>query len=604
MGELRALLSREWILSRRWVLVLAALTTLGYAALYVLCQPEDRYRLLCDPALVRRVALIGALASGGSLAYRSFAHEIRSGTWEHMLMLPVARGTIVGVKFAFGAVALFALTALPVVALRTIVASSPVTGGPVLTLPELFVHSILGRAMLVGVTAYCAGAAAALSLRTHNRVFWAPLVAPALLFFVTNGDRSDDKVSFEMGVALLVIAALALLHAARETKEAGERPSEALKVLRVTSAAPLAMAALAFAGSLGVDAVRRNTRHERESYGAHDDQRAFGFGNDGRIGWHARSMGFGLHSLRPRDSQREPRSRYWTPDVVQRTTQYFLDHRRNVLLAYGLDSGRSLGCVGRDGPRERDCAEFSSRPSFVSGEIDFVLEPHRVAILDSRSRRIDTVFRGPVDRVAYMGSDEAIIVFQSSDKVVAVQRVERETSEEEPENAAVLSDSATVRTTELCRGVGRFGDVRQLAINDGYVAIISGRPASDEETYIVCRNGVVTESQSHRETRSMSAPERSLRDVVTATLMGPLGSMTLDIERHYVVHGDTLAARSLSRRPVWIAAVAAAIVLALARRRAHSVLATAATISVGPAFLLAWALVHARRAGASARRRS
>lgn len=596
MGELRALLSREWTLSRRWALVLAALTTLGYAALYVLCRPEDRYRLLCDPALVRRVALIGALASGGALAYRSFAHEIRNGTWEHMLMLPVARGTIVAVKFAFGAVALLALTVLPVIALRTIVASSPATGGPVLTLPELFVHSILGRAMLVGVTAYCAGAAAALSLRTHNRVFWAPLVAPALLFFVTNGDRSDDKVSFEIGLALLVLSALALLHAARETEEAGERPSEALKVLRVTSAVPLAMAGLVFAGSLGVDALRRNTLHERESYGAYDDRRAFGFGDDGRIGWHPRSTGFGLHSLRPRDSLREPRSRYWTPDLVQRNTQYFLDHRRNVLLAYGLDSGRSLGCVGRDGPRERDCAELSSRPSFVSGEIDFVLEPDRVAILDSQSRRIDTVYRGAVDRVVYMGSDGAIIAFQSGDKLVAVRHVERETDEEEPEDAAPRPDSATIQTVELCRGIARFGSVRQLAITDEFVAMIAGWPASHEETYIVCRDGVVTESQSHRQARTMSVSERPLRDVVAATLMGPLGSMTLDTERHYIMDGESFERRTVSPRPVWITAIAAAIVLAIARRRSHSVLATAVTISVGPAFLLAWALVHAKRA--------
>lgn len=590
MGELRALVFREWVLSRRWVLVLAALTTLGYAALYVLCRPEDRYRLLCDPPLVRRVALIGALASGGALAYRSFVHEIRTGTWEHLLMLPVARRTIVGVKFAYGAVALFALTALPFLALWAIVASSRATGGPVLTLPELFVHSILGRAMLIGVTAYCAGAAAALSLRTHNRVFWAPLVAPALLFFVTNGDGAADRVFDEMRFALLGVSALALLHAARETEEAGERPSEVLKVLRVLSAVPLAMAGLVFAGTLHVDALERNAPIDR---GSEDDPRTFGIGSDGRIGWHTGGGGPGLHGLSPRVSEREPRTRYWTPDIVLRSTQFFLDRRRNVLLAYDLASGRSLGCVGRDGPRARDCAAFSSRPGFVSGEVGFVLEADRVAVIDERRWTLDTIFRGPVDRVVYMGFREQIVAFQSGDRVFAVERVDLGADEEA--SVASVPVSATLRSIELCRGIGQFGDVRGLAITPDFVAITASRRESNDDTYVVCRNGVVTASQSHREAWGRNVQERPVSDVVTATLTGPIGLMTLNSERRYVVNGEVIEVRPLRSHPVWIATLAAAMALAIARRRSHSVLATVASLGVGPAFLLAWALVHARR---------
>lgn len=586
MGELRALLSREWILSRRWTLVLAALTALGYAALYVLCRPEDRYRLLCDPALVRRVALIGALASGGALAYRSFAHEIRGATWEHLLMAPVSRGTIVAAKFLFGALGLFALTAVPMVALWAIVASSSVTGGPVLTLPELFVHSILGRALLVGVVSYSAGAAAALSLRTHNRVFWAPLVSPALLFFVTNTDRGEAKLPFIASLLLLALAALALLHVARETDESGAVVSERLRVLRATSTTPLVMVALVFGGTMANDLRMRSAPYEHV---ASEDRRVFGVADDGHIGWHARTRRSGMYQLRPREAQRAERERYWAPDLFQNREQYFLDHHRNVFLAYDHRSGRARGCIGRDGPRDRDCAEFSSRPSFIGGGTEFVLFADRVAILAPGQRRVETIYRGPVDRAAYMGQDDVALVVQSGDELVAIHRAEEEQGEHE--------STPRLRAEVLCRGLARFGHVQGVAIEDRFVALVAGHAyTAEEQTWVVCRNGVVAESQSHRETRGLSdVPARPMRDVVMATMLGPIGSLAMDVERHYVIRGEYQVDRPIDRRPVWALAVASAMALAIARRRATSVVATLAAIAIGPAFVLAWALVHSKR---------
>lgn len=604
MTELRALARREWIIVRRWLLALAALTFAGYAALYVLCRPADRYRLLCDTALLRRVALPSALAAGAALAYRSFAYEVRARTWDNLLLLPVRRGRVIAVKVAVATCALAAITVLPMLALWARVASSPATGGPLLTVGQLFVHSILAHAALVGVTSYCAGAAAALGLRADARLFWTPLTLAAVLFVATSGDHPEQIRGRAVAVVLFA-AALSLWRVAREANESASKPSALLVTLRAAGHVPLLLVASLFALEFARDFLRQRRPTEHV---VHSDSRSFGVDDRGRIGWSHRTLA--MRRLEDRTTRDAFESRrLWQPRYVDHTQQYFVDPQRNVLLGYHTHSGEPIGCVGSSGFRVRDCRPFSSTPSFVGQDPALLVGSHFIAAFRGADSALESLFTGPVGRVA-QEVDDARLTFQSGDDLmaIAVDAPPATTSSDDPSDGMSEDDAIDppagpsgaehehLRVVPLCRDVGRFGSINEYAIEEGFVAVMLWRSREHRETFAVCRNGVVTASESRTRVERAEVPPRPLRDYVTFAVLGPIVSSARTIERHYAIGGEIQLDRPVDPRPAWlVAAIAALVTLAIgARRRAIEGSAAIATLLIGPVFLLAWVITRAR----------
>lgn len=600
MTEVSALVRREWILTRRWLLALAALTFAGYAALYVLCQPADRYRLLCDAALLRRVALPSALAAGAALAYRSFAYEVRTQTWDNVLLLPIPRSTVIAVKFGFAACMLTALIVLPMVALWARLASTAPTGGPLLTVAQLFSHSILGRAALIGIATYCAGAAAALGVRADGKLFWTPLTLPALLFFTANGDDPKRITGAVAGVVLFA-SALSLWRVASEARESAAKPSSRLVALRAAAHVPLLVTVLLFAQGVAVDVLyRRGVESVRDA-----DAPSYGVDDRGRIGWSRRTLAG--RSLQERsDRSAFDDRRLWQPRLLHRGVQYFIDEQQNLLLGFNTSTGHRVGCIGRDGLRPSACRPFSSTPAIVGSEPplfiggDFVL-----AFRSSHGSRaaLETVFTGPIGPIAEE-VDDSRLTFQSGDDLLAINVAPSpevsasDASDADDSPDASGDDGLRLRVDVLCRGVGRFGRIEEYAFGEDFIAVYARRPREHQQTYAVCRDGVVTVSETRTSVERMNVPPRPMRDYVVFAVLGPIASSAHSIERRYSINGALQFDRPLDRRPTWAVAVLAALVaLAVgARRRRFELSAAIATVLIGPAFLLAWWITRARMA--------
>jgi ABC-type transport system involved in cytochrome c biogenesis permease component len=608
MSELGALVRREWAQSARWTLGITALTVAGYAFLFALCSPPDRYRLLCDPPLLRRVALTAPALIGAALAFRSFAAEVRQGTWDGLMLLPIARGKVVLAKalFAFSAVALVSIA--PMYALWALLSTLSANGGPLLTARELLSESVIPRALVTGAAAFVGGASASLLLRGAKPLAWAAGVAPVLLFVSHHGERLGDLPSRQalwLGAALAV---LGLSHVAREVRETGARASTLLLSLRAAVVSPLPWLVLLFMATTAADV---QLRHETRGL-ERDDTPRWGVSDDGHIRMLRRDeSSLAFAHLSARGHSVDPPTRYWQPVALGERLQFFADKRSPVLLAFDWTSGRAAGCAGRDGFRASGCAAFDSVLAFVPNlQQPFVLTARGVHAVDEERRTVHALYRGAVDRVVYLGSDEATIALQSGDDLVFIGRAappdppsdETEDAADAPAAPVVEARGAELVATVACRGAGAFGAIEELSVSDDFIALEVGRIARRERTIVVCRDGAIAER------RTLARPPRwgsepTLRDRLLALALGP-AALYASSPRHTAdADGEPTMAPRRPTRATWTAATITALLcslaLALHPRRSSSGALTAALLgfATGPAYALAllWTLWAQRK---------
>ncbi len=608
MSELGVLVRREWAQSARWTLAVTALTFAGYAFLFALCRPPDRYRLLCDPPLLRRVALTAPALLGAALAYRGFAAEVRQGTWDGLMLLPIARSKVVLAKVLFALSAVAALSIAPMYALWALLSTLSATGGPLLTARELLSESLISRAFVTGAAAFVGGASASLLLREAKRLYWAAGVAPVLLFVSHHGERSGDLPSRQALWLCAALAVLGLSHVAREVRETGARASALLLSLRAAVVSPLPWLVLLFMATTAADV---QLRHETPGI-ERDDTPRWGVSDDGHIRMlrHDESS-LAYAQLSARGASNDPLPRYWQPGAYGERLQFFADKRSSVLLAFDQTSGRAEGCAGRDGFRASRCAAFDSELTFVPNfQKPFALTARGVHAVDEDRRTVHTLYRGAVDRVGYLGSDEATIALQSGDDLVFIGRAappdppsdETEDAADAPVAQDVEARGAGLVATVACRGAGAFGAIEELSVSDDFIALEVGRIARRERTIVVCRDGAIAERRTlARPPRRASEP--TVRDRWLALALGP-AALYASSPRHTVdADGEPTMAPRRPTRATWIAATITALLsslaLALHRRRTSAGALSAALLgfATGPAYALAllWTLWAQRK---------
>jgi hypothetical protein len=600
MRELAALARREWQIVGRAALAGGALMALGVALLSALCQVSDRYRLLADPALLRRVALPAPLLLGAAIGYLSFASEMRQQTWDSLLLLPASRGTVLGAKLLVGGAAIAATTTAPFLALWAALCSTNATGGPVLTLAELASGSLWPRATLLGLSAFVATACASTLLRAGRAAFWLALAGPLLLLLAMNDEHRALGGAGALAAAA-VSCALGVLQLRAELRETGRAPSAWLSVTRAATLVPFAAAVMVVVGAMGAEVIvqRRAREHSREDV-HREPITPLRFHHDGRIVRDARGRrGLSLYAMQPRVQARSSAARVWTPELIGRNRQYFLSKHANVFLGFDQRSGRAAGCLGADGARADGCRPFDSRPVAQNNETPFVLTADGVSAYDDERFALAPLFRGRVDGFAYMGGFSSTrLALQSGEDIVLVRE-----GEPDPSDETASEPVRRLRAEVVCRGAAVRARVRRIAVEDDFVALVTEGPAAGEETYVLCRGGRVVDRASAA-IPARTPPWVSHREALAAIAIGPLGDAMLTR-----THGDAEpgSAARVPRRWVFGASLVSTVVLIVAlgatrRRSARGSLVALAPVALvalvmGPSLLLAFALAAWRSRG-------
>lgn len=643
MRELRALAAREWGLLRRSAVFGLLLMALSVGFLFVACRPPDRYRLLADPYLLRMVMLPGAALLGLLFSFRSFGHEMWTGTWDGLLLLPCSRRRILAVKLAVGLGALAAAITVPVVALRAVLDLLPATGGPILTTAELLRCSLLGRALLLGLLSYLAGALAALLARGERGAFLAPLAAPVVgLLALQPGDRGTISLRLWL---LSLVAVLWLVSLAAEVARSG-RPSAGLLAVRALLPMPAVLVVLLFTGLVGLDVV--SSRRERPAGPGGPAPIAHGIDASGHIA-HRRGSRWMLSMYRPKRMDREeaPTERRWTPAFSGRKIQLFVGEGSATFMAYDVSSGWFLGCLGKDGLRPAGCEPFDSRPRVQD---DFLLTTSGVYLLDEQTGQVRELHRGPVQGYTNpdVGEGNGLAVQSGSDLLVwgdptweeeSLPASEDEPGEDSPSAGAATAEedspSAGVATREedspragekgsgggapggsepstrpriTCRGAAEAGDIDGIAVRDTFVALSTVHAGSGRETLVVCRDGAVSERWTLPPDGEPleRRPSRGLQ--ITAVLLGPLvseGAIALGVSGEGSEDGAPEArpdAFTRRRSTTWLVALGSVLFLAgllrfgrLSARLSAALVAGAGALLFGPAYVVGYLLMRWRR---------
>lgn len=619
MPELKALVAREWGLLKRPALGGLLLLTLGVAFLFVMCRVPDRYRLLDEPNLLRIVMLPGPALLGLLLSYVSFAQEMRAGTWDGLLLLPCSRRLVLFAKVAVGLAALLLATAIPMVALRATLAALPATGGPVLTTAELLRHSLLGRALALGLVAYLSGANAAFLARAHRGAFLLPAGAAVVGLLALHDESPSLDPICTTGILLLVaLLWLGLLAAAMAHH--GRAPAGRFLAARALLAMPVALVVLHLVGLLAHGLYLEAPEQAAEDDG--EEALQDGISTAGHI-VRARDhrVFLAMYSAKKLEEVDPPGDRYWRPDFSGSKLQLFLRKDAPTFLAYDVSTGRFLGCVGRDGLRPSGCEPFDSAPRVLrsTSEGAFFFTSSAAFVFEEETRSVQEIHRGPIRAFTTLsvGEGDGLALQSGADLhlwgdepdttgVESPEDESEEPDEPEPSRPSPPAQGPAGKET-VCPGAAALGDITGVAARDSFVAVSTVDPASGQETLVVCRDGAVSERKTLALEVLPDAPDDDGRERLRAAVLGPLLSEGASLLGVTWNRWHTPRPFTATRPTTYLVALAGALVvtalLGLRRRRApvSGLLLVAACASLlGPAYLAAYLILLWRRSWSGA----
>lgn len=637
MTEATALAARELRLLGRSALGGLLLTAFGLVTLFILCGAADRYRLLADLMLLRKVALPMPVMVGLWLSYLSFWGEMREGTWDNLMLLPCPRRTVLVVKGTVGLLLTAASLAVPMLALKELLGAIDATGGPILTTKELLLHSLLGRGLLLGALSYLAGAAASFLARDGRAAAVAPLAAPILFGMQWFG--SEFRVgSIYAGPSFYAAGALVVAWSALlflEIAQVGRRPSGWLLAARALLPTPLLLTLLVFLGLAVQRRASRGSDAEAVPEGPEESALIHGITEDGRLLASKNTDDFAsMYVLNPRDPLKDPRHeplwppRYWSPAYSGDHLQLFLRKDRHELLAYDANTGLSLGCIGVDGLRPSNCAPFEGEPTLHNFDRRILLvTPSRLFSMSHKGQRLVEIYQGRAVSTVNMGAPgqrgRSVVAMQVEQDLILVGEPSASTDGEgEPGSPDEPGDQPEEREAEpsapptpaplqvqvACRDAARWGPLARVHGGEHFFGVES-KATDGSEHLIVCRGGEVQEHlrappESAQETPE--TPEKPSRYLLTLSILaGPAFSeligrhaSTTIIDHHYKNFGAAMGSTRAHSRGV--ALLGAALLGWLARwprwaPRSAPALAAACALLLGPAYVLSYLLLLWRR---------